>query len=885
MTILNRLTDFFPPFKSTHYTILLTLLFCLSNISFAQTTAFPDAEGFGRYASGGRGGTLIKVTNLNDSGPGSFRQAAQYASGARTIVFEVGGTIILNSVLSIKNGNVTIAGQTAPGDGILIKGSMVIIEASNVIMRHIRFRPGNSQPNTPDGLNITAWGTDIVEDIIIDHCSISWANDENFDVRSATQGIVRNITLQNSIIAESGYGASAAKNTFNKTYYKNLFIHNRERNIAYGFPTDGTFDSEMINNLIYGFRWASSPSMGSKFTILNNHYRKSSQVPIIGTAVDGTFAGQGTPSETYAYIAGNITPAEMSEYNSNLIPYIKTTPYLSSGIIAINANQVANDILPHVGASLPNRDAVDVRLINQYNNGNGSLVSSGIYPVMQNGSAPADSDNDGMPNVWESQNGLNPNNASDRNTVQPDGYTNLEYFLNGMSIIGNTATGCSNEVLSFPYSESFENSLGDWTQSNTDDINWTVDADGTPSAGTGPSSASNGAYYVFVEASGSEIGFPTKQAVLNSPCFNLSGLSDANFSFKYHQSGSNDMGVIDLEASVDNGANWTSIWTSTGDKVDNWLTANVDLGAYVGASVKLRFNRITGNTWEADIAIDEVSLSGGVNTGSNNCSGAITSFPYTEGFENTLGAWTQSSVDDMDWTIDADGTPSGGTGPSSASENTYYVFVEASGNPTKQALLNSPCFDLSSLSDPNFSFKYHQYGSSDTGIIDLEASDDNGANWTSIWNSEGNLGNTWLTANIDLGAYIGNNVQLRFNRVIGNSYKADIAIDDVSLSEGISSVNTGCSEGITSFPYTEGFENTLGAWTQSSVDDMDWTIDADGTPSNGTGPSYAYQSAYYIFVEASGNPTKQALLNSPCFDLSSLSEANFSFKYHQYGSN
>ncbi|MFT5846319.1 choice-of-anchor J domain-containing protein, partial [Psychroserpens sp.] len=491
----------------------------------------------------------------------------------------------------------------------------------------------------------------------------------------------------------------------------------------------------------------------------------------------------------------------------------------------------------------------------------------------------------GMPNVWESQNGLNPNNASDRNTVQPDGYTNLEYFLNGMSIIGNTATGCSNEVLSFPYSESFENSLGDWTQSNTDDINWTVDADGTPSTGTGPSTASNGAYYVFVEASGSEIGFPTKQAVLNSPCFNLSGLSDANFSFKYHQSGSNDMGVIDLEASVDNGANWTSIWTSTGDKVDNWLTANVDLGAYVGASVKLRFNRITGNTWEADIAIDEVSLSGGVNTGSNNCSGAITSFPYTEGFENTLGAWTQSSVDDMDWTIDADGTPSGGTGPSSASENTYYVFVEASGNPTKQALLNSPCFDLSSLSDPNFSFKYHQYGSSDTGIIDLEASDDNGANWTSIWNSEGNLGNTWLTANIDLGAYIGNNVQLRFNRVIGNSYKADIAIDDVSLSEGISSVNTGCSEGITSFPYTEGFENTLGAWTQSSVDDMDWTIDADGTPSNGTGPSYAYQSAYYIFVEASGNPTKQALLNSPCFDLSSLSEANFSFKYHQYGSN
>jgi hypothetical protein len=419
-------------------------------------------------------------------------------------------------------------------------------------------------------------------------------------------------------------------------------------------------------------------------------------------------------------------------------------------------------------------------------------------------------------------------------------------------------------------------------------MDWTVDADGTPSTGTGPSSASQGTHYVFVEASGSEIGYPTKQALLNSPCFNLSGLSDPNFSFKYHQYGSTNMGAIDLEASADNGVNWTSIWVSTGNKGDLWLTANVDLGAYVGGRVTLRFNRVTGDTWEADIAIDEVVLSVGGDPKSSGCSGGITSFPYTEGFENTLGAWTQSSEDDMDWTFDADGTPSPGTGPSSASQGTHYVFVEASGSeigyPTKQALLNSPCFNLFGLSDPNFSFKYHQYGSTDMGAIDLEASADNGVNWTSIWVSTGDKGDLWLTANVDLGAYVGGRVTLRFNRGTGDTWEADIAIDEVVLSESGNSGSSGCSGGITSFPYTEGFENTLGAWTQSSADDMDWTVGVDGTPSVGTGSSSASQSSYYVFVEASGHPTQQALLNSPCFDLSSLSDVNFSFKYHQNGS-
>gem|GEM_PF-332424 len=351
--------------------------------------------------------------------------------------------------------------------------------------------------------------------------------------------------------------------------------------------------------------------------------------------------------------------------------------------------------------------------------------------------------------------------------------------------VSEPSTGCSGGVSTFPYSEGFENTLGAWSQSNADDTNWTIDANGTPSSGTGPSSAFQGSYYVYVEASGTA-GYPTKQAILNSPCFNLSTLSEATFAFKYHQYGSANMGTLDLEVSDDEGANWTSIWNSSGNLGNSWQTANVNLDAYVGGSIQLRFNRITGSTWQADIAIDDVSLTDG-NAASSGCSGGITAYPYTEGFESSLGAWTQSTADDLNWTRDANGTPSSGTGPSSAAEGSFYMFVEASGTagyPTKQAILNSPCFDLSAQSSATFSFNYHQYGAANMGTLDVEASDDNGASWTSIWNSSGNLGNSWQSASINLSAYVSGSLQLRFNRVTGNTWQADIAIDNINLSTG-----------------------------------------------------------------------------------------------------
>ncbi|MEW7289315.1 M4 family metallopeptidase [Aquimarina sp. 2304DJ70-9] len=191
------------------------------------------------------------------------------------------------------------------------------------------------------------------------------------------------------------------------------------------------------------------------------------------------------------------------------------------------------------------------------------------------------------------------------------GNTSASSSVVNVTTAGGGASACTSGITSFPYNEGFENTLGAWSQSTTDDIDWTIDASGTPSRNTGPSSATQGSYYLFVEASGSGTGYPDKQAVLESPCFDLSGLSSASFSFSYHMYGATDMGSLAVDASTDEGATWTSLWSQTGNKGNSWLSANIDLSAYAGGGVKLRFNRITGSTWQADIAIDNVAITSG----------------------------------------------------------------------------------------------------------------------------------------------------------------------------------------------------------------------------------------------------------------------------------
>ncbi|WP_298421280.1 immunoglobulin-like domain-containing protein [uncultured Kordia sp.] len=350
-------------------------------------------------------------------------------------------------------------------------------------------------------------------------------------------------------------------------------------------------------------------------------------------------------------------------------------------------------------------------------------------------------------------------------------------------IVNEVSIGCTNGIDTFPYSEGFENSLGGWTQSSADDIDWTILSNATPSQNTGPSSAIEGNFYAYVEASGNGTGYPDKQAILTSPCFDLTSLTQATFSFNYHMYGT-DMGTLAVEISEDNGANWTTIWNQTGNQGNAWQTTNIDLGAYVGNNVQLRFNRVTGSTWRADIAIDNINLID-EEIIVEGCSGGINTFPYTESYENTLGGWTQSSADDINWTVDSNGTPSQNTGPSNAANGNFYIFVEASGNgtgfPNKQAIINSPCYDLTNELNASFSFSYHMFGSNDMGTIALEASNDNGLSWITIWSESGNKGNQWLSANVDLSSYIGGSVQLRFNRITGGTWQADIAIDNINL--------------------------------------------------------------------------------------------------------
>jgi len=171
----------------------------------------------------------------------------------------------------------------------------------------------------------------------------------------------------------------------------------------------------------------------------------------------------------------------------------------------------------------------------------------------------------------------------------------------------NTQTTCTGGVSSFPYTEGFEASLGQWTQDTSDNFNWTRKSGSTPSSNTGPSSASAGTYYAYMESSAPN--YSTKRAILNSPCFDLSGKTQATISFKYHMYGASAMGSLALEASTNNGSTWVSIWNKSGNQGNSWKTASVNMDSYAGNTVKLRFNGITGTTWQGDMAVDALNLS------------------------------------------------------------------------------------------------------------------------------------------------------------------------------------------------------------------------------------------------------------------------------------
>ncbi len=389
---------------------------------------------------------------------------------------------------------------------------------------------------------------------------------------------------------------------------------------------------------------------------------------------------------------------------------------------------------------------------------------------------------------------------------------------------GGGGGSCSNTVSNFPYSESFESSFGAWTQSTADDFDWARNSGGTPSSNTGPSSAADGSFYAYVEASSPN--YSNKTTILTGPCFDLDGLSNPAFTFEYHIYGAaSGVGSLSLEART-SGGSWTSIWSLSGNQGNSWFTANVDLSSYSGNTVELRFVGVTGTTWQGDMAIDQLNISGGTGGGGGNaCSGGINSFPYGEGFESNFGSWSQSSGDDFDWTRRSGGTPSSNTGPSSAFAGSTYAYMEASSPnySTKRAILNGPCIDLSGESSATFSFAYHMYGAAAMGSLDLEVSDDGGSNWTSIWSRSGNQGNSWFTEDVDLSAYTGGSIELRFNGVTGTTWQGDMAIDALSLSTTGGGGGGGCTDISINFTFDNYPEET--SW---EITDDNGTVVASG---------------------------------------------------------
>ena len=429
----------------------------------AQTPAFPGAEGAGRYTSGGRGGIVCEVTTLEDSGPGSLREAVAQ-KGKRTVVFRVSGTIRLKSELKIGNRDLTIAGQSAPGDGICIADRAVVVNADNIILRHLRFRLGDSLRTEEDAL----WGR-YRNDIIIDHCSASWSVDECMSFYSS-----RNMTIQWCLIAESLYLSTHSKGAHgyggiwggtNVSFHHNLFAHHSSRTPRFDGSNALCINVDYRNNVVYN--WGFNSAYGGERGTINmvaNYYKygpatKSGVRFRIVEPSDG--AGKWYVEENYVtgspvITANNWAGGVQGSYRAeSLVRAYEPHPYIP--ITQHSAEEAFQRVLEYAGATLPRRDPVDARIIQDVINGTAAYEGSayekansvpdpslfcgiidsqkevGGWPELFSLPAPADGDHDGMPDYWENANGLNPADPEDRNLLNDEGYTRLEVYLNSLT--------------------------------------------------------------------------------------------------------------------------------------------------------------------------------------------------------------------------------------------------------------------------------------------------------------------------------------------------------------------------------------------------------------------------------------------------------------------
>jgi hypothetical protein len=423
--------------------------------------AFPGAEGFGRFAQGGRGGDVYHVTNLDDDGPGSLRHGIKSAKGPRTIVFGLSGTIQLKSELRITQSNLTLAGQTAPGDGITLRDRTVSLRnCHDIIIRYIRLRLGdkNEKPGGYDTLT-----TDDTADVILDHVSLSWAIDGTHDLRRG-----KNVTVQwcilsealNDSIHEKGPHAMCASYrdlTGPLTLHHNLFTTCRDRHPTLGSAKEGDPLTivDFRNNVIYN--WSGTANFCDHFVnAVSNYWRPGPEtnpqrLPIAikgglphaarGFMAANLFEGHDDwTSDNYAALDFKrwLGPNSNYKYAGTLADWKAEPPNLGDNVPTTQPAQAAYEqVLTRAGASL-RRDVVDARVINDVRQHKGRLIDSqdqvGGWPTLKSLPALKDSDNDGMPDAWEIAHGLNPNDPADGpRDRNHDGSTNLEEYLNSLT--------------------------------------------------------------------------------------------------------------------------------------------------------------------------------------------------------------------------------------------------------------------------------------------------------------------------------------------------------------------------------------------------------------------------------------------------------------------
>ncbi len=445
----------------------------------AQQPAFPTAGGSGMFAAGGRGGAVYEVTNLSNSGPGSIVDAVSAAN--RTIVFRLSGTIELGSVLLRPKSNTTIAGQTAPGDGICLKGRIYIGSVSDVVIRHIRVRVDAGAANSSGDAVDVDGGTNI----IIDHVSASYARDEGISCQETSD----KVTVQWCIISEAltyenhSYG-SLIRGDYGdeKSYHHNLYVHDNNRLPRPGNYTLTASDPEGLhfdfrNNVVYNWKgtepgYNADIGATSRYTFIGNVY-----IPGPESTVRNTIFKESSV-DVYGYFENNsydgVVPADpwsqvtFNGFTTDQIAAYKARSYIvpMKPVTTTSPDQARIDVLASAGACVPARDTIDRRLVQDVLNRTGHSIDSTIHqpeggwPLLSSTTPPTDSDHDGMPDDWELAHGLNPNDSTDRNSIGQDGYTQLEVYLNtltGEIVAGVGAEDAPAHPRSFALYQNFPN--------------------------------------------------------------------------------------------------------------------------------------------------------------------------------------------------------------------------------------------------------------------------------------------------------------------------------------------------------------------------------------------------------------------------------------------